>query len=92
MGSQQQAGLWACGVEQCFPAREENRQVKRLLGAVSVPVRALRRLTPSGGCQRGCPDAVFKLYHDGEVAVNQKNAAKEEGNEQGRMFWAEEIA
>lgn len=35
---------------------------------------------------------IFKLYHDGEVTVTQENGAKVGGNEQGRMFWAEEIA
>lgn len=40
-------------------------------------MRALRkRLTPSDGCQLGCPDTVFKLHHDGEVAVNKENGAK----------------
>lgn len=36
------------------------------------------RLTPSDGCQLGCPDTVFKLHHDGEVAVNKENGAKRE--------------
>lgn len=35
-----------------------------------------KQLTLSGECKPGCPDTTFKLYHDGKVAVNQKNGAK----------------
>lgn len=40
----------------------------------------------------GCPDTIFKLYHDGEISINQKNGSEEGRNEQERMFWEEEIA